>query len=215
MGIAAVAILVIVGYFYLDSQNAVSVVSNENAVLIQDQPSGDNTVVTYAKLSKAGHIVVLEANPQTGETVILGASEVLQAGEHKNVSVAHYNGARSNQGSAIAAILVADNGDGTFSQADDTEVLADETVPTVTATVYDGASIEVPPTDEELAQLLANAGYTVTGADAMSLDAPLEQAAPTEDAPMTDEMATSSEEAMDTSTSTETDTADTEVETAI
>lgn len=136
-----------------------STVLEDDAVLIMDQPSSDSTVVSYAKLSKPGFIVVssTEAN---GKTQVLGTSDFLPAGEYRHVLVKHSGGKRASSGSSVTATVVADDGDESFDPSTDTEALVEDDASA-------DASAEVPAelTDEELSDALDEAGYTVVSSD--------------------------------------------------
>lgn len=96
--------------------------SEENVVVIADQKTDveENTItVGYAKLSKPGFVVLSTKNSQTGEMMVLGTSTLLSAGEHFNIKVKRTGQIiSSGKTEIVAASLVADNGDGEYSDAD-------------------------------------------------------------------------------------------------
>ncbi|MBU2103547.1 hypothetical protein KKD81_00600 [Patescibacteria group bacterium] len=154
-----VVVIVLLGAFAWYWNNAkeveASLVSDENAVLVSDQQPADETVVTYAKLSKPGYVVVYSADTD-GNKSVLGTSELMSAGEHRNVHVKHRNGAISAGGS-ISAAIVADNGDGSFSEESDTDVAAEDD-----AMISEDADLDLSISDEDLAALLEDAGYDLS-----------------------------------------------------
>ena len=175
-----------------------SLVSNGNALLLPNQPSSSDTVVPYVKLSQPGFVIVYTTTTTTQTKQVLGTSDLLSAGEHRNVHVHHDNGAKPADGSAISATIVADNGDGTYTAGDDTQtLLPDDQQPT--ADISDDAVVDDAPTDEQLAAELSDAGYDVNQ-DAVVNDDTVPSAddatAPTEDTTSvssdTDDAATSS-----------------------
>jgi len=131
-----------------------ALVTDENAVLVSDQQPGDETIVTYAKLAKPGYVVI-RATDTSGTKVVLGASDLLPAGEHRNVHVRHRSGTSVISGTAITAEIIVDNGDGTFDEASDNESVADD------GAIVDGnAELDLTLSDNDLSMLLDDAGYT-------------------------------------------------------
>lgn len=165
MNKSAATILVIVvvaallGWYWFENkhQKIDDLVLEENAVLIQDQPAGDETVVTYAKLSKPGYVLVYSTDAN-GQRTLLGSSDLLPAGEHKRVLITHRGGG-SQTGSALSAEIVADNGDGVYTEGD-TELLVEEGDAGTEAEMSDEAVLDTDLSDEELEALLDDAGYT-------------------------------------------------------
>ncbi|MBU0750249.1 hypothetical protein KKH15_01905 [Patescibacteria group bacterium] len=189
--IGAVVVIVLAAaawYFYDQKMAEASLVTDENAVLVADQQPGDETVVSYAKLSKPGYVVVYstEAN---GTKTVLGSSDLLTAGEHRNVKVRHTGGTSIN-GSVVTATIVADDGDGSYSAETDTEVVSEDS-----AAVSNDAELDTMMSDEDLAVMLDEAGYDVSAE--MSEDTMVE-----DDTMMSDEetMESSDEEMMEDET---------------
>lgn len=167
IGIIVVAAIIIGGFWYMNGAHATSLVLNDNAVLFQDQKPGEEAVVAYAKLSKPGY-VVLFANDASGTKTVAGQSDLLSAGEHRNVRV-HASGGALVTGTTLTAAVVADDGNGTYD-ASDTEVLAGGDEAT-TASVSDTATLDESLSDDELATLLDDAGYDLTDAGKSDEDA--------------------------------------------
>ncbi len=176
-GVAAVIVLV-GGYWYLDHAYATELVTNDNAVLIQDQPPGDETVVTYAKLAKPGYVVVY-AKDSGGATTVVGQSDLLPAGEHRNVHVKHHTGSHVSSGTTVTAAVVADDGDGVFSPAEDTEVLAGDDADS-SAELSDDAVLDENQSDADVAALLDDAGYDLS--DEAQADVANGEVTPSDDA---------------------------------
>lgn len=130
-----------------------SLVSDENAILLQDQQPADETVVSYVKLSQPGYVTV-HATDDSGEKAFVGSSELLAAGEHKNVRVRHSTGAVIK--GTITASVVADDGDGAYSAETDAEVLVSDD-----SMMSEDAELTLDLSDEALAALLDEAGYDV------------------------------------------------------
>ncbi|HVW71575.1 MAG TPA: hypothetical protein VHB93_00270 [Candidatus Paceibacterota bacterium] len=196
--IGIIGIIVIVGgYWYLDRAYASTLVTNDNAVLLQDQKPGTDTVVTYAKLSKPGYVVIYSTST-AGEKTVAGQSDLLTAGEHRDVHV-HTTGTQVASGGTIVAAVVADNGDGTYD-ANDTEVLAGDDA-AATAEVSDTASLDESPSDADLAKLLDEAGYDLS--DSAQADADTDTMMPEDGAMMHDDASTTDDAMMQEGSSTD------------
>lgn len=165
--VLAIAIVGI-GSFYMlrggEELTYTATVEEENAVLLVDQPTqADDYVVSYAKLAQPGYVLIHSVNPETGESEVVGTSGLLTAGEHTNVRITKRSRAGTNERAARAALrasIVADNGDGAFNAEEDTAVLVEgdessEVVESETATNPEEL------TEEEIGELLEEAGYTV------------------------------------------------------
>lgn len=158
-----IAIVLIVIFTRKDKKEDVlgvteTLVEEENAVLVMDQQPGEETVVSYAKLSKPGYVVVYSSDA-SGKKEVLGTSALLSAGEHKNIKVVH-SGMTSKKGSKISAVVVADNGDETYTESDN-EVLVETTTEESMAEISEDAVLDESISDEDLGNLLEDAGYTV------------------------------------------------------
>jgi len=178
-----------------------ALVTNDNAILLPDQPSTTDTVVPYVKLSQPGFVLVYTTTTTTttGGRQVLGTSDLLSAGEHRNVRVHHHNGSKPANGSTITATIVADNGDGTYSADSDTQTLIpDDEQPT--ADVSEDAVVDMTQTDEEIATELTNAGYDVNE-DVVESDQPVQ-----------DESAATTNESVETETDTPTSTDETDLD---
>jgi hypothetical protein len=153
--ILTVLILGLIAIWYWGGTEEVesSLVTEENAVLIEDQQPGEETTVAYAKLAQPGYVIVYVTD-SSGNKSVLGSSDLLPAGEHRKVIVRHRRGSNSNNGTTVSAAIVADDGDEVFSE-EDTEVVADDAVISVDVTS------DTELTDEELVELLDEAGYDV------------------------------------------------------
>lgn len=136
-----VIIVVIAVAFSRKSHESESLVKESNAVVIADQNSqntADAIKISYAKLSKPGFVVVSSKDTATGQTVVVGSSELLPAGEHFNLTVKRTS-KRSSTATLpelVTATIVADNGDSLYS-TDDELLLTDD----LSATVSDDAVI--------------------------------------------------------------------------
>lgn len=163
IGIVIVIIVIAIAWYYSTGNGVIDeevpIVEENNAVLIIDQEPGDETEVQYAKLSQPGFVLILSTNSE-GERVVVGVSEFLEAGEYRTIDISHVGDFETQNGSSVSAVIVADNGDGVFSETD-TQVLVDETAPGTTAMISDEADTEIILTDEELASMLLAAGYNV------------------------------------------------------
>lgn len=136
-----VIIVVIAVAFSRKSHESESLVKESNAVVIADQNSqntADAIKISYAKLSKPGFVVVSSKDTATGQTVVVGSSELLPAGEHINVVVrrASKRSSTATLPELVTATIVADNGDSLYS-TDDELLLTDD----LSATVSDDAVI--------------------------------------------------------------------------
>ena len=174
-----VVVAALLGWYWFENkhQKIDDLVLEENAVLIQDQPSGDETVVTYAKLSKPGYVLVY--SPDASGRTLLGSSDLLPAGEHKRVLIVHRGGG-SRVGNSLSAEVVADNGDGVYTEGD-TEVLVEEGDAGTEAEVSDEAVLDTDLTDEELEGLLEEAGYTTEEEEAGTEEEAVEDTTPQEE----------------------------------
>ncbi|HVX90415.1 MAG TPA: hypothetical protein VHC20_02135 [Candidatus Paceibacterota bacterium] len=176
-------ILVIGGYWYLDRAYATTLVTNDNAVLLESQKPSDDMVVTYAKLAKPGYVVIYTSSTSTPKTVA-GQSDLLTAGEHRNVHI-HTNGTLT-AGATITAAVVADDGNGTYDDSD-TEVLAGDDA-AASAELSDTAVLDETPSDADLAAKLDDAGYDLSDSAQAAADAMMhEDASSTDDAMMHDD----------------------------
>lgn len=143
-----------------------SAIEEKNAVLLLDQSKDSNEyVVSYAKLSKPGYVLIYSID-RSGRRSVVGRSELLAAGEHVNVRIAKIEGSggsSSETGGAtsIFASIVADDGDGVFDETRDSDVLFDGDGVSEASEYVFAESPEVSSA-EELAQLLADQGYTVS-----------------------------------------------------
>lgn len=168
-----------------------ALVTEDNAVLLVDQQPGDDVVVSYAKLSQPGYVLVYGDNPATGLPAVLGTSTLLPAGEHRGITIRHgqsYSG-RMN------AKIVHDDGDGVFDEAADQAVLADDgTEVSSEADTNVTASEDVALTDEELVAELEAEGYDVN-------EEALDDEATSEEQSMDDTQTTTSDEMMEDGTS--------------
>jgi|GEM_PF-4641560 len=153
-----VVALVAAGLWYVGRKTEAStLVEADNAVLLMDQQPGEETVVTYAKLSKPGFVVIYQTR-EDGTREELGSGERLDEGEHRNVTVKHRGGTRSS--GAISAAIVADDGNGVYDEGD-TESLVTEGDPGTEAEASDDAVLDLALTDDEVALELEDAGYVI------------------------------------------------------
>lgn len=159
--LVAIAVVLIVVFTGKDKNEDMmeTLVQEENAVLVMDQQPGEETVVSYAKLSKPGYVKVYSTDT-AGNKEVLGTSSLLTAGEHKNIKVLH-SGNSSKKGSKISAVIVADDGDGAYTETD-SEVLVETSTEETMAEISEEANLSVELSDEELEGLLENAGYTTS-----------------------------------------------------
>jgi hypothetical protein len=165
--IVIIVILIFVAFKGKDDYE--SIVTEDNAVLILDQqPSDDSVVVSYAKLSQPGYVLVSEVDSATNEPVVVGASELLSAGEHIGVTVLRRDSKNHASDTTVTATIVADNGDGVYDEATDTEILTKSNPEgTVEVEVFSEAMVSEDAEElvelslEELAELLEEAGYNV------------------------------------------------------
>ncbi|MEZ4103658.1 MAG: hypothetical protein R3B55_03895, partial [Candidatus Paceibacterota bacterium] len=158
--LVAIAIILVVVFTGKDKKEDMmedTLVMEENAVLVMDQQPGEETVVSYAKLSKPGYVVVYSSDA-SGKKEVLGTSAFLSAGEHKNIKVVH-SGNSSKKGSKISAVIVADDGDETYTESDN-EVLVETTTEDSMAEISEEAVLDENISDEDLENLLEDAGYT-------------------------------------------------------
>jgi len=134
----------------------VSLVEEDNAVLVADQQPGDEVTVNYVKLDKPGYVSVYSKG-QNGAQELLGTSALLSAGEHRNVSVPLKK--RVVSGNTVRIGVVADDGDGEFDQELDLNVLDEdgEEVSFEVVVVDDAPNAE----EVDLADLADDAGYDV------------------------------------------------------
>jgi len=146
-------------------------VAEPNAVLLKDQKPGDDTIITYAKLAKPGYVAVYSA-PQGGQKELIGTSDLLPAGEHRNVRVHHHHAVQS--GATVTAAIVADDGDGVFEDTDATVTTPADADDSATATISDDADFDTSPTDQELSEELEDAGYETDAPsdDSAAIDSP-------------------------------------------
>lgn len=142
-----IAILIAGGAFWYLNKEA-AVVRGEDAVLLQDQPADEEVIVSYARLSKPGYVVVYETNAN-GDRETVGQSEYLEAGEHRNVVVTRSQARTGNPGS-LSAVVVADDGDGSYDAAGDSQELAVSSEAEADAS----AEVNLTLTDEEIEMLL-------------------------------------------------------------
>ncbi len=156
LAIAVVLVIVFMGKNKKDDKIE-TLVEEENAVLVMDQQPGEETVVSYAKLSKPGYVKVYSTDT-SGKQEVLGTSSLLSAGEHKNIKVVH-SGMTSKKGSKISAVVVADDGDELYSETD-SEVLVETSVEESMAEISEEAVLDENISDEDLENLLEDAGYT-------------------------------------------------------
>ncbi|MBU1293102.1 hypothetical protein KJ819_03515 [Patescibacteria group bacterium] len=163
--IAVVVILLgAFAWYWNNSQQAeASLITDENAVLVSDQQPSDETVVTYAKLAQSGYVVVYSTDA-AGNKSVVGSSELMSAGEHRNVHVKHRNGAIV-AGGTISAAIVVDDGDGSFSEESDTAVVAEDD-----AMISEDAELALNVSDEDLAALLEDAGYDLSAETEASVE---------------------------------------------
>lgn len=173
VAIAVVLIVVFTGKDKKDGEME-TLVMEENAVLVMDQQPGEETVVSYAKLSKPGYVVVYSTD-ESGNKAVLGSSTLLSAGEHKNVKVMH-SGNSSKKGSRVSAIIVADNGDEIYSE-EDAEVLVETSTEESMAGISEEAVLDENISDEDLENLLEDAGYTVEVESSDESDSMMEEEA--------------------------------------
>lgn len=154
--VVAVLVVIVAGlawYFWMSKKADTGLVTEENVVLLSDQQPDDETVVSYAKLAEPGYVTIYGTDAN-GNQVVVGTSDLLPAGEHKNVRVHHRSGSSTKDGSTITAVVVADDGDGSYTAEDEVIEEADDS-----ALVSDEAELDTDLTDEELADLLEDAGY--------------------------------------------------------
>lgn len=203
--ILVVAIAIIgLGAYYMSQGGTelayTATVEEENAVLLVNQPAEeDSYVVSYAKLSEPGYVLIYGTNPTTGATEAVGTSDLLPAGEHTNVRITKRNRSGTNERAArmaLRAAIVADNGDGAYSQAD-TEVLAEASGAEESEDATDPEEL----TGEEITELLEDAGYTVIEEGS----ATEEEGATTEENVMEEEGATTDETTKEDGAMMETD----------
>ncbi len=183
IGAVVILALVALGAWYVLGQRDESLVSEKDAVLVEDQQPGDTTIVTYAKLSQTGYVAVY-ATDASGNTTLLGTSDLLAAGEHRNVPVRHSTGAAHS--GTITGRVIADDGDGTFNEGADTAVLAEDS-----GEASADAELDLGVSDEDLAELLEGAGYDASvetsQEDAGSAAGIVEEGTPTEGSGAADE----------------------------
>lgn len=198
--VAIVAVVVFTGKDKgMDSMEE-TLIQEENAVLIMDQQPGETTVVSYAKLSKPGYVVVYSQDA-AGNKQVLGTSDLLNAGEHKNITVVH-SGRMTQAGDTVSAVVVADDGDETYTESD-SEVLVETTTDESMAEISLDAVLDENISDEVLGDILEDAGYTVVETEMETTDEVMESENDTEmtseeTVEMTDESmeSTESEETM-------------------
>jgi len=140
-----------------------SILADQNAVLVEDQKPADQTVVTFAKLSKPGFVALLGASSGTSTPALMGASDWLAAGEYRHLTIEHNDGQVLPHGSAVAIVTLADDGNKKFELGVDKEILFQpNTRATGTrgfALIKDEAESVDEPSEEELASMLVEAGY--------------------------------------------------------
>lgn len=83
-----------------------------NAVLAADQVPGTTALVTLAVLENPGYVVIHRVDDDGKPGQIIGNSELLQAGEHKNIEIALSEDAE--EGNEFFAMLHSDDGNGTY-----------------------------------------------------------------------------------------------------
>lgn len=136
-----------------------SAVQGENVVVLPDQASdSDVYVVSYAKLSRPGYVLIY-AWDEAGVRHVVGRSALLAAGEHTNVYIAKFEGVSVGAGASIEAAIVADNGDGVYDASTDTEVLFGGTGE-AKAKVYESTKSADDSSSDEQSQQPAGSGYT-------------------------------------------------------
>lgn len=175
LAVAGIVITILIGIDATYSRSTYvssgTLVTDDNAILIQDQKPANDTVVTYAKLAQPGY-VVLYAPQADGAKTVVGESDLLPAGEHRNVRVHHHHGSSVKSGTGVSAAIVADDGDGIFSPESDTDVLVPDTGDSATAVITDDAALDTDLSDEELGDLLVDGGYDVDESSAADAPAP-------------------------------------------
>lgn len=156
--VAVVLVILVVGYgaYYLLTNGVTdeTLVSEGNALVVLNQKPGNEVVVSYAKLAKPGYVLV-HTTDATGQKTLVGSSNLLPAGEHKNVKVPRRGGGSS--GSRISASIVVDDGNGALDEAEinsDPIVEGEATLDTQAEDISD-------LTDEEIIEALEEAGYEI------------------------------------------------------
>lgn len=157
-----VLVLVGAGFYYLSRSNDEapvvendSVIAEENAVVFVPEQEDEELVVRYAKLAEPGYIIIFLG--EGDEKEVAAQSELLAAGEHRNVKTTKRGGSRAYTAAEASVSVVADNGDEVFDVATDTEVLvAEEDV-----VLFEGDVVADGVSEEVLEELLEEAGFTV------------------------------------------------------
>jgi len=159
VAVVVIIVLIILGLRGGEEEmdESTTLVTEDNAVLVVDQPLENSTVVSYAKLSKPGFIIIYDTTV-TGEKTVLGNSALLPAGEYTNVVVKHRrSGSSRNKNTNTTTVnVVADNGDGEFTEEDSDVLVAESEVE-----VNEESDPIEDVTEENIGELLEDEGYVV------------------------------------------------------
>lgn len=100
------------------AQSAVQAAANR--VILGELEDGNVITVAEATLTKKGYVVLYRVN-SNGDSALVGKSDLLNVGTHRNIAIQLVAPAIESQ--AIVAVLHQDNGNGKFEQGSDQYLL--------------------------------------------------------------------------------------------
>lgn len=139
-----------------NDDKSVSLVSEENALVALDQIPSDQTIVSYAKLSQDGYIILFNASSTDAKNKKIDASKFLEKGEYVNVVIEHSDYKPLNK-STIKVVGVADDGDKQFKADLDINQLTKESEIVLHTDAKDLTQFKL----EDIINVIKEAGYTV------------------------------------------------------
>lgn len=92
-----------------------------NVILVKDQPLRSVVNISTARLTEPGFILLRRESVSGTPFTVVGASNFLEAGTYKDININFYTGKeRPNivSGDSFFAVIVKDNGDKLFNEAD-------------------------------------------------------------------------------------------------